>query len=417
MAQGLRSRPNGRTIGHPTRRAALGCAAWLATAAACAPNDNGDATPQAPLGARRVAAAELRADGLVAAVLEECHRPLRARMQRVKATVTLGAGAPMLVQSALPDRARIRAGTREWLVVDGRVSSRTGADVLPAEARRLRDVVAVVDAAAFGPLYRAASCARSGDAYQLVDPGGDRTQVTLYPETLLPSSFHLREDRVDVLDYLRTPTSWVARELAHPRLGPCRVVFEDGGVQFPAGYFDELKDAPPTGDTVRAPIPGAVVESRSSTPIVVDGKATQLVVLADPGSWAARHDVYRPVVEELQRQGQRIAGFPCLFVDEDRRGLMAAPFRQRDGGQSFDAPADYRLSDVPSGRILVVYPPEGDVDARVEAGRRLLQRALANRGLTATGAMIAQPFLHLHQEAPADDRLRAAPVRVWVPIE
>ena len=338
-------------------------------------------------------------------------------MQRIKASVSLGDEAPMLVQSALPDRARIRAGQTEWLVVEGRVSSRDGAEVRPSEAQRLRDIVTVVDAAAFGPLYRAASCARSGDAYELVDPGGGRTQVTLYPQTLLPSSFHLKEDRVDVLDYLRTPTSWVARELAHPRLGPCRVVFEDGGVQFPAGYFDEPGGAAPTHDTIRAPIPGAVVERRSPTPIIVDGKATQLVVLSDPGSWAGRHDAYRPVVDELQRQGQRIAGFPCLFVDEDRRGLMAAPFRRRDGGRPFDAPADYRLSGVPAGRILVVYPPEGDVDARVEAGRRLLQRALANRGLTATGAMIAQPFLHLQQAAPTDDKLRAAPVRVWVPIE
>lgn len=350
-------------------------------------------------------------------MLEECHRPLRARMQRVKATVTIGGEAPALLQGALPDRARIRAGRREWLVVDGGVRAVDGADVAPAEARRLRDLLAVVDAAAFGPLYRAVTCARAEGAYRLVDARGQETQLTLFPQTLLPSSLHRAEDRVDVLEYLRTPTSWVARELAHPRLGPCRVVFEDGGVQFPDGYFDDEADVTPAKNTIRAPLPGAVVEIRSPTPIVVDGKATQLVVLADPGSWAARHEEYRPVVEALQLQDQRIAGFPCLFVDDDRRGLMAAPFRRRGDGPAFDAPADYLLSDVPAGRILLVYPPEGDVDARIAAGRELLERALANRGLTATGPMIAQPFLHLHEATPDDDMLRATPVRVWVPIE
>lgn len=399
------------------RVAGLGCLAALASSGACAPNDDGSSPSRPPVGARRVAAAELRPEGLVEAVLEECHRPLRARMQRVKATVELEGEAPLLLQAALPDRARIRAGKDEWLVVDGRVRALTGAAVSPPEAQRLRDIVAVVDAAAFGPLYRAASCARADDAYTLLDDSGRPTQLTLFAQTLLPSSFHRWEDRVDVLDYLRTPTSWVARLLAHPRLGPCRVVFEDGGVQFPDGYFDRPGDGAQPRKVIRAPVPGVVVETQSPTPIVVDGKATQLVMLPAPGDWAARHDAYRPVVEELQLQGQRIAGFPCLFVDEDRSGLMAAPFRQRPGGDRFAAPDGFVLSEVPAQRILVVYPPDGDVDARVAAGRRLLERALANRGLVAAGPMIAQPFLHLHEAPPTPAELSAASVRVWVPIE
>ena len=399
------------------RVARLGCLAALAATAACAPHDDDASPAQPPAGARRVTADELRPDGLVEAVLQECHRPLRARMQRVKATVTLGGEHSVLLQATLPDRARIRAGRDEWLVIEGRVSTLTGADVAPSEAQRLRDIVAVVDAAAFGPLYRAASCARTDDAYRLVDGSGRESQLTLFPQTLLPSSLHRSADRVDVLEYLRTPTSWVARMLAHPRLGPCRVVFEDGGVQFPDGYFDPERERTGQQQVLRQPIPGAVVETQSPTPIVVDGKATQLVVLPDPGDWQDRYAPYREVVEELQLQNQRIAGFPCLFIDDDRRGLMAAPFRQRKGQAPFDPPSDFLVSDVPAGKLLVVYPPNGDVDARIEAGRRLLERALANRRLTAKGPMIAQPFVHLDAAPPEAAELVDVAVRVWVRIE
>ena len=389
----------------------------VAALAACAPGDDDVSPPQLPVGARLVGDSERRAEDVVEAVLDECHRPLRARMQRVKATVTLGSGDRVLCQAALPDRARIRAGKDEWLVLDGSVRSLTGAQVASAEAERLRDIVAVVDAAAFGPLYRADSCARADEAYLLADKRGRETRMTLFPRTLLPSSFSRQEDRVDVLDYLRTSTSWVARGLAHPRLGPCRVVFEDGGVHFPKEYFTATRDPAPGPAAVRAPIPGAVVETQSSTPIVVEGKATRLVLLDDPGAWPSRHEQFRDVIEELQRQEQRIAGFPLLFTDEDGRPRVAAPFRRRANGRELSPPDGYRLAEVPAGKLLVVYPPEGDLEARRRSGEALLRRALANRRLRARGPVVAQPFLHLQAAPPDAEKLEDVTVRVWVRIE
>jgi hypothetical protein len=424
VAQGLRSRRERQ--GLAARRPfahGLATACLLAVLAGCGQPPGDAPTPTAaPAQARAVDVAEIAAADLPAAILAECHGPLMDRMRRVKVRLTLADGRQLLVQAHLPDRARVREGTRDWLVRDDVVRRMDGAAVDEPEALLLRDALQVVDAAAFGALHRSSGCEAVDDGFRLRDGDGATATMTLFAGTLLPRAFTKARTTVAIEDYLHTRVSWVARTLRHARLGLCRVVFEDGGVQFPPDYF-ELPDAQrANGDTtqpntIRTPIPGAVVETQSATPIVVAGKATRLVVLPDPGDWQARHETYRPVIEELQLQQQRIAGFPCIFVDERSRGLLAAPFRRRDDGPEFDAPDGYWLSDVPQGRLLVVYPPEGDVEQRIATGRQQLERALANRKLTAKGPILAQPFVHLHEGPPDANRLRSAAVRVWVRIE
>ena len=65
----------------------------------------------------------------------------------------------------------------------------------------------------------------------------------------------------------------------------------------------------------------------------------------------------------------------------------------------------------------MVYPKEGDLDARVATGRRLLERALTNRKLQARGPIIAQPFLQLQTTPPDATKLEDVVVRVWVRIQ
>jgi hypothetical protein len=356
------------------------------------------------------------AHALPAAVLDECHRPLMHRMQRVKATVSMSDGRSLLVQARLPELGRVREGRAEWLVTGARACTIAGAPVAADRDAELRALLAVVDAAAFGPLHRGGACTSSNDGFEVVD-GDRRVGMTLFADTLLPSSFTIEGERLEIEGYLRTNASWVARALRHPRLGACRVVFEDGGLEFPQGYFEIKRGDAARNPGIRAPIPGAVVETQATTPIVVNGKATQLLLLADPGDWQGRHERYRDVIEELQLQGQRVAGFPCLFIEDDHRGLMAAPFRRREDGPAFEAPEGAAIRDVPAGRVLVVYPADGDLLARIAAGKELLQRALANRKLVAQGPIIAQPFVHLHEAAPDAEKLADPTVRVWVRIE
>lgn len=375
-----------------------------------------DEVPGAPAGARFVASDAIDAALLPQEILAECHAPLMHRMQRVKATVSLEDGRKLLVQARLPGLGRVREGEQEWLITADRVEPLGGGEVSAAREAGLRDALAVVDAAAFGPIHRASRCRAVGAGYALRD-GAREVTVTLYANTLLPAAIAAEGATVTVDDYLRTPTSWVARALRHPRLGRCRVVFEDGGLQFPPDYFEGKPRTRATRDVVRAPVPGAVIETQSPTPIIVAGKATQLVVLTDPGAWRPRHERYRDVIAALQRQGQRIAGFPLLFTDARGQRRVAAPFRRRPKGAAFAAPDGYELSAIPAGKLLVVYPKEGDLDARVATGRRLLERALTNRKLQARGPIIAQPFLQLQTTPPDATKLEDVVVRVWVRIK
>jgi hypothetical protein len=156
-------------------------------------------------------------------------------------------------------------------------------------------------------------------------------------------------------------------------------------------------------------------EPRSPEPCLVESKAMRCVVLEDPGDWARRAEAYRPVHEELQRQDQMIAGFPMLWR-QDGRPWLGVPFRQRPGGRAVEVPSGWTIRDVPAGKWLVVYPPSGGFDERLADGERRLERALAAQGLEAAGAVVAQPFFHLHEGEPPPDKLAAPTVRLSVPV-
>jgi hypothetical protein len=158
-----------------------------------------------------------------------------------------------------------------------------------------------------------------------------------------------------------------------------------------------------------------VVEARSPTPILVESKALQWALIADPGSWPARAAAYAPVHAELERQRQQIAGFPLLWQEGAQRWL-AAPFRARADGPEFAVPAGWNVRAHDAGRWLVVYPDTGDFDARLARGTALLQEALRAMELTARGPITAQPHFHLEEAVPTADKLGAPIVRMSVPV-
>jgi hypothetical protein len=69
---------------------------------------------------------------------------------------------------------------------------------------------------------------------------------------------------------------------------------------------------------------------------------------------------------------------------------------------------------VPEGRWLAVHPREGDVDARAATGRRQLEDTLAQRRVQAASPIVVQPWIHLHEGAPDEQKLATAEVRVAV---
>ncbi len=409
---------------HARLRALLlgGIAAVAACSSEGAP-DAGDGNAPQERRPRSVDTEAIREQDLVGAVLDECHRPLRNRMDRLVATVTGPDGTETQLFAELPGKLRVQSATGRYLLRDGAVAHFDGdAAVNADEQGRVRDLRDLLDAAAFGPLHRASGCRRLGKATFALAADSGEVGIDLRAGSLLPAALRFGDVTITIDEYVSTPTSHVARVLTHPRLGRCRVVLEQANVAWDADFFAPrgAADAP---DRKASPAPGGMRlqpggsgEKRSPTPQLVTLQPLRHAVVADPGDWPARATAYRPLHDELVRQEQSIAGFPVLWHDERGRWL-AAPFRQRADGPAFAPPAGWTVRDVAGGRQLVVYPAAGTLDERVAAGERLLREALAAQQLRALGPITAQPFFHLQEGVPPANKLAAPVVRVAVVVE
>lgn len=409
-----------------------GTALGIVLLSACGGENPGGTTPSgktasspqgAPKNARKVD--EVAAEQLIAAILDECHKPLQRRMQQVKIRVTLPAGRNLLVQADLPDLARITEGRRNHLWRDQTAHRLGEPDAAESEAEQkanrelIAPIVRIVDAAAFGPLYRAKTCTKSGDHYVLTDAKGTKTELRLFQGTLLPRSLSYAGREIHINDYRRTTkTTWIVSKVTHAPLGTCDVFFEDGGILIPRGFFDlpSAQSSQPRNDNIKVNAPGVVRERESTTPIVVKGSAARWVLLPASSDWQQRHERLLPVHEELVRQNQRIFGFP-MYWQQAGEQFFAVPFRQREGGAVLRAPADWQLSGSDQTKMLVVYPDQGNVNKRIETGTALLQRALTNRRLKAIGPIVAQPFVHLQNGPPTDKKLNNCKVRMSVRVQ
>lgn len=369
---------------------------------------------------RAVPSASLDPATLVDAVLDECHRPLRGKADRVAATIELPDGRSVQLFAQLPDDLRLQ-GDGEVLVLRGNEAARlAGGEALlrPDEIARLRHLRTLLDAATLGPLHRASGCTRLGaHTFALAQPGGATVELALRPDTLLPAVLFAGDDAVQLHEYLRTAAStWVVQVAASKALGRCKVRIDTGGIAWNADFFALPGTAAKPAGNRRVVTPGVQVESKSPTPILVEGQAVRWVVTDDPGDWAARAEVYAPLFAELQRQQQANAGFPVLFREQDRAWL-ASPFRQRAKGPALAAPAGWQVRDIAAGKWLVVHPADGDLAARLAAGERMLRTAAESMGLTPRGPLTAQPYLRLEEGEPAADKLAAPTVRMALPVQ
>lgn len=370
--------------------------------------------------ARVVDTASLDAAQLPNAVLTECHGPLRGQMDRVKATITTADGKEIGAYAAFPARFRVQDDSGQYLARGEDVlrigGNQPAAPAAAADRTRVLELRRLVDAAALGPLHRATGCRRLGPAeFELTQPDGTSRRMTLRSQSLLPSAFHDSTGEVTLLEWRLTSATWLVTIAATPTLGPCRVQFNASDMAWSENLFEPPEVRPTPTLTQQVTDPGVVAERQSATPILVESKVFNQVVMPDPGEWPARTAAYLPLHAELERQDQMIAGFPQLWQQDGQRWL-AATFRRRADGPALQAPAGWQLREIPAGRWLVVYPAEGDFAARVAAGERLLEAALRERTLRVRGPVLAQPFLHLEEGEPPPAALLSPKVRVAVPV-
>lgn len=404
MAQGIRTRSL--------------TALLLAALAGCG-GDRPEAPQPRAVDANRIADADL-----VGAVLDECHKPLRGRMDRIAAEVRLADGTTWRAYAKLPDALRATGPSGQFLCRGGEVFRLGEAVAEPTEVAdgvrlQLRALQALLDAASLGPLYRATGCQRTGAGeYALAQPIGPAWTLRLREGTLLPANLRCGDREVQIHGHLRTATTWIVDRAETAPLGICAITFEFADLAWSDDFFapPQARRSPAAAERPRIPFVQGGAEPRSASPILVEGRAVEWIVLDDPGAWADRAAAYAPVHAELLRQNQSIAGFPILQRD-GARALLAVPFRARDPQQPLQAPAGWQRRAVPASRLLVVYPPDGDFEARCAAGERLLREAAAAQSLKVLGSAVYQPFLHLHEGTPPAERLAAPVVRVSLPVE
>ncbi len=382
-------------------------------------------------GPRAVDTAAIAPSAIAGAVVDECHAPLRGRMDRIAVECALPDGGSVRVFAQLPDRVRttgvggslLLVGDESWRIDEGR-SERTDA-ATHAWLGRLRTLV---DAAALGPLHRAAGTGVAGgttvaerrgpDTFVLTPPDGGSFELQLEAGTLRPRALRSAHHAVEFTAWLRTSATWMVQKARLDGLGECSLRFDLADLVWDPEFFTPPADrttAPAGGARIALPGSGGM-ETRSPVPVPARAEAMQLVVVADPGDWPARAAAYAPIHAELERQNQRIAGFPMLYRC-DERDVLAVPFRTRPDGAAFVVPTGWEIRDVPAGELLVVHPPRGDFAARRADGTALLLTALANSGRAARGPIVTQPYFHLQDGAPTAARLADPVVRMSVSLE
>lgn len=349
------------------------------------------------------------------AVLAHCHAGLQGGMDRVAVDVIPPDGAVRMCFVTLPDRLRVQQTGQPILVLAGATAFALERDAATACDAATTDSLlalrALVDAATLGPLYRAVDCTRTADGLRLTLPDAAGWELRLQPGTLLPAQLIGPSGSFVFREHLRTATTWMARRVVAPAWGECRLQFRVADQDWGPDLFarpDPAAAAEPVA--MQTPRP-----AEPSAPAEADERAATWIVLDDPRDWAARARLYAEHHAVLVAQDQQIAGF-AGFLREAGRDLMVIPFRRREKGPALRPPAGWTLRDRPAGRVLLLFPDGADVAARIVAGRSALQRALAARDIGDAGPVIAQPYLHLQEGPPDDDRLRVAKVRMTVAL-
>jgi hypothetical protein len=367
---------------------------------------------------RHVDTAALGAAELKDAVLQECHGQLHGELDRVSADVTLTDGTELQVFAELPDRLRVQQKGSEPEVLTGDdafllAAGYRATTASESERQRLHALRSLLDLALLGPLYRAERCERDGAALRLFLRGEQTYELTLREGTLLPQRLSGPLGTMDFRAFRPTFAWWIPEQVAFEPLGNCKLYFTGHALTWQPAFFSPPGAEPRPAKTATF-LPGFSREDRPAVPKTARNRAMQWVVVADPGDWNARADLYCQHHTVIAAQDQQDAGFATFFT-ENGRPMMAVPFRQQKSGPAFVVPPGWSLRELPENDVLVVFPPAGGtLQERIARGEQQLREALQASGHTAAGPVMAQPYLHLEDGTPDPKKIDSATLRMSV---
>ena len=277
----------------------------------------------------------------------------------------------------------------------------------------------MLDVATLGPVRRAVACERQGATeFALAQADGSKWRMRLQPDALLVASLtEMREPdefEAKVLGHLRTSTTRIVNAVDATPLGACSIRFDAVGFAWDESMFDEASK-PTTEAPAAQPTFTVGAPQRPAEPTVEPIRPARWLLVDDPGTWQGRAAAVARWTAELKANGQAMAGFAGI-LREGGVDRLVVPFRSGKDGATFAPPAGAVVREVPATRALAVYPPAGDFAARARRGEEQLREALATRGLTADGPILAQAFLHLDEGEPDAAALEQPVVRVSVAL-
>ena len=365
-------------------------------------------------------------------VLRECHGEIRG-MDRVAARVWLPDQTMLKLFTRLPHDIRVAYPDGGVQILDRSraVGVRRGPGnqiafeaLDPTAAERLRAIRALIDVATLGPIRRATACERLGpQVFQISQPDGDPWQLTLQPDSLLVERLSGNGYDATIDEHLRTSVSRIVRRVTLAPLGTCTLRLHSVDFQFDDTLFRTQQQAAARvvatdKPTMPAGLPLIQMnrELRPKTPKVSQTKELWWLVMDDPGDWDKRSQVVQDQLARLREHDQKLAGFAGFLV-EGGTAKLAIGFRKQDkDGPAFDPPNGWDVRHIPAQQALVVFPPSGSVEDRINVGTRQLQEQLLEQGLRATSPILAQPYFHLNEGLPPQSRLTNPVVRVSVHI-
>jgi hypothetical protein len=387
--------------------------ALLLQLAACGGKD-----PDAP---REVDISALDPGAVVSAVLTECHAGLRG-MDQVLLQVTLPAGTVAQVQGRLPDRLRIQSTDGSTLLLRDGVAyalrSGTAVALQGDDLAQAKAIALLCDAAALGPLHRVTGVERTGAfAFALTQPDGSKWSLHLQPNTLLVDRLRGPLGEVRILEHLHTATTWMVRRAEIAPLGACTVQFISNDV----AMDEQLFALPNEARAASTPEPKSTAgnrvggEARPKEPQLDAQKAARWLICDDPGDWPSRAAVVQQRADALAAAGQKLAGFPFYFRDGNR-ACLGIGFRAQAPDKAWSPPQGWEVREQEAGRVLVVFPEGDNYEARLQRGEAQLRAALAEQKLEALGPIRAQPYLHLEEGLPAEEKRNSPVVRMSVRV-
>jgi len=380
---------------------------------------------------RVVDVATLTASEVPALVLRECHGEIRG-MDRLAARLWLPDQTMLRLFAQLPDDIRVEFPNGDIQIVrqTDAVRIRRAADgpletvpLASEAARRLRAVRALIDIATLGPLRRASACERIGTrSFRLLQSAGEPWEMVLREDSLLVERMVGHGYDARITEHLRTAVSWIVRALEIEPLGACVLRLDSVDFRFEDALFrpgqSNMNQAEQTDPATKPAHPLIRVnqELRPTTPEIHGTNELWWLVMEDPGDWSNRAQQVQEQLALLRDQGQVLAGFTG-FITEDRKRRLVIGFRQQhEDNPPYEPPDGQDVRHVPAQRVLVVFPPAGTIEERIAEGTRQLREKLSASGLSSTGPILAQPYLHLDEGLPTAERIADPVVRVSVHI-